>query len=317
MTRIIFEMNVEYLNEESWREGNSRHEPAKLQSEEYGSMNAPYVNESTVGSVCKVAPREKRMSSRGLRSTGYATRPLSENPDISKQGYNIICGGHFKDCAGPGNIEQHHEEAAAVAVCTGTSTDDESAAKRGSGGKRRARSHVRGYSFTAATLGARSPPWPARRRCIRDKAKNSGNARLFDGITSMPPSLASDFGLDAIRAIYVSANRVLRPGALFTLIGQDLEANSRVSNATSERKTACLHRLGQHRYGQPSSTPDEVRACQILNVTALWDVEDGGEDSDGIESEDEEEEDDVFQIIEAVECAGNHRAGDEEGDFWV
>ncbi|KAF8177763.1 hypothetical protein K438DRAFT_1769863 [Mycena galopus ATCC 62051] len=84
-----------------------------------------------------------------------------------------------------------------------------------------------------------------------------------------------------------------------------------------QRKTACLHRLGQHRYGRPSSTPDEVRACQILNVTALWDVEDGGEDSDGIESEDEEEEDDVFQIIEAVECAGNHRAGDEEGDFWV
>ncbi|KAF8132633.1 hypothetical protein K438DRAFT_2130094 [Mycena galopus ATCC 62051] len=64
-------------------------------------------------------------------------------------------------------------------------------------------------------------------------------------------------------------------------------------------------------------TPDEVRACQISNVTASWNVADSGEDSDRIESEDEEEEDDVFQIVEAVERADNHRAGDEDGDFWV
>ncbi|KAF7372941.1 hypothetical protein MSAN_00501100 [Mycena sanguinolenta] len=65
-------------------------------------------------------------------------------------------------------------------------------------------------------------------------------------------------------------------------------------------------------------TDAEVKACQTSNVTPSWVEEDQGNESDGGEWEEEDDEDnDIFQIVEAVERADNHRGGNEDADFWV
>ncbi|KAJ6512444.1 hypothetical protein C8R45DRAFT_1152106 [Mycena sanguinolenta] len=70
-------------------------------------------------------------------------------------------------------------------------------------------------------------------------------------------------------------------------------------------------------------TDTEVKACQESNVTPSWIEEeavgeDEGNESDGLEyDEGDDEDDDIFQIVEAVERADNHRSGNEDADFWV
>jgi hypothetical protein len=79
-----------------------------------------------------------------------------------------------------------------------------------------------------------------------------------------------------------------------------------------------LDRIAFDDTGLPEWGPsnEEVLECQISNSTPSWVEGTDGEASDEEESEEEDGDDDIFQIVEAVERADNHRAGDEGRDFW-
>ncbi|KAJ7474951.1 hypothetical protein FB451DRAFT_1034933 [Mycena latifolia] len=62
-------------------------------------------------------------------------------------------------------------------------------------------------------------------------------------------------------------------------------------------------------------TRAELLACQIEEVTASWG---DGYDSEDSEDDELEDDDDLFQVLEAVERADNHRGGADEGEgMWA
>ncbi|KAJ7469552.1 hypothetical protein FB451DRAFT_1038682 [Mycena latifolia] len=74
-----------------------------------------------------------------------------------------------------------------------------------------------------------------------------------------------------------------------------------------------LDRLPFDTVGVPEWGPtmEELIACQIADVTASWGE---GYESDEEEEAEMEDDDDLFQVLEAVERADNHRGGDDEDE---